>query len=424
MNVKTIEYSKIKEKIYLYEHKSGVKVFYIPKKGYTKKFATFSTHFGSIDNKFKLGNDIITIPDGVAHFLEHKLFEQIDGNVMDKFSKIGADPNAYTSFSKTAYIFSCVDNFYESFKLLLNYVQNPYITEESVEREKGIIGQEIQMYNDDPGWRVFFNLLSAMYIKNPIRIDIAGTIESIAKINKDILYKCYEAFYNPSNMIIFVIGDLDKEKIFSIVDSEVKQKESKLLDRIYEIEPEAVSKEILIENMDVSLPLFHMGIKENKFPKIGIKSAIYEVGMQILMQMIMGKSSKLYEEMYNNGLINSSFSYSYTSEETFSHSIIGGESKDPEGVRDYVINHIKKLKKDGLSRDDFSRIRKSHYGRMIKYLNSIESMAHLFISVYYRDIYMLDYYSLYDKITYDLVNEIFDEHFINGNMVLSIIKPH
>ena len=198
---------------------SGLKVFFIPKEGYTKQYAIFATDYGSIDNVFCTyrRKRPLEVPEGIAHFLEHKLFESPDNNLFDKFSKLGANVNAYTNFNQTAYLFSSTDNFYESLSLLIEFVQNPYITDENVEKEKGIIAQEINMYMDNPGWRVYFNCLKAMYNEHPVKIDIAGTIESIQKINKELLYKCYNTFYNPTNMVLFVIGDLSFDEILKVV---------------------------------------------------------------------------------------------------------------------------------------------------------------------------------------------------------------
>jgi predicted Zn-dependent peptidase len=197
--MKVLEFSRIQEKVYEYEHSSGLKAFVIPKEGYNKVYSTFATYYGSINNCFIAPGEKseTKVPDGIAHFLEHKLFEQEDGSVMDKFSKIGAQSNAYTSSTQTVYLFSCTDKFDENFKLLLKFVQNPYLTDENVEKEKGIIAQEIRMYEDNADWRVFFNLLNALYVNHPVKIDIAGTVDSISKITKDALHKCYNTFYHP-----------------------------------------------------------------------------------------------------------------------------------------------------------------------------------------------------------------------------------
>ena len=221
MNYRTFVYEKLGETLYEYVHESGLKVLFVKKPGYNKKTAMFGTNYGSIDNVFKVqGSDKeIVVPDGIAHFLEHKLFEQEDGNMLDKFSKLGASPNAFTSFNQTVYYFSCADLFEENFRMLLSYVQNPWLTDENVEKEKGIIGQEIRMYEDNPNWRVFFNLLDCLYVNHPVKLDIAGSIESISKITKELLYDCYHTFYTPSNMVVVVVGDLVPEEVFSIVEN-------------------------------------------------------------------------------------------------------------------------------------------------------------------------------------------------------------
>ena len=191
---------------------SGLDVLLIPKKGYIKKYAIFSTKYGSNDNKFIPinENDVIQVPEGIAHFLEHKLFEEPEGNIFDEFSKLGTNVNAFTNFNQTSYLFSCTDNFCESLELLIKFVQNPYFTDENVEKEKGIIAQEIKMYEDNPGWRVFFNALKGMYFEHPVKIDIAGTIESIQNIDKETLYKCYNTFYNPKNMVLVTVGEIGR----------------------------------------------------------------------------------------------------------------------------------------------------------------------------------------------------------------------
>ena len=208
MNTKEISNKKINEKLFYTETKNGLKLFFMPKKGYTKKHAIFSTDYGSIDNIFIpiKENKPCQVPEGIAHFLEHKLFEEPDSNIFEKFSKMGADVNAFTNFNQTSYLFTSTEYFYENLELLIKFVQNPYFTDENVEKEKGIIAQEIKMYEDSPNWRVFFNLLKAMYINHPVKIDIAGTVDSIQTINKELLYKSYNTFYHPSNMVLFIIG--------------------------------------------------------------------------------------------------------------------------------------------------------------------------------------------------------------------------
>jgi len=426
MDIKTIRFEKINEIMHMYEHSSGLKAFVIPKKGYSKKYATFATHYGSINNEFVVPGEkeAIRVPDGIAHFLEHKLFEQKDGSVMDKFSALGSSPNAYTSFNQTVYLFSCTDKFDENFQLLLNYVQNPYITDESVEKEKGIIGQEIQMYQDDPEWRVFFNLLQAFYRENPVRIDIAGTIESISQINKEVLYKCYNTFYHPSNMVILVVGDVDHEKVFEQVEESIKIKQEKPeIKRIFPEEPDTVFKNYVEAKLAVATPIFQAGFRDNISEVKGIEALRREVAVKILLNMIMGRSSALYNELYNEGLINSTFDYDYTIEESYAYSMFGGESPDPEKVRDRIVQAIKDIQKNGLDRNSYDRIRKAMTGRFLKQLNSVERISHTFMSVYFKGVTIFDYFDVYDKITFEYVNSTFAEHFNLDNLALSVIKP-
>lgn len=426
MNYNTIEYKKIDEKMYVYEHSSGLKAFVIPKKGYSKKYATFATHYGSINNSFVVpGEDSITkVPDGIAHFLEHKLFEQKDGSVMDKFSQLGSSPNAYTGFSQTVYLFSCTDKFSDNFNLLLNFVQNPYITDESVEKEKGIIGQEIKMYEDDPGWRAFFNLLRCFYKNNPVSIDIAGTIESISKIDRDNLYKCYNTFYHPSNMIILVVGDVEAERVFQQVEEGIKVSQSKsAIKRIFPEAETGVFKEFSEQKMAVATSMFQMGFKENKASSKGFESLKREITVKLLLEMIMGRSSKLYNELYNEGLINTTFDFEYTLEENYAFSMLGGESKEPSKVRDRIAEEIKSLQKNGLDESSYLRVKRAMNGRFLKYLNSVEKISHMFISVYFRETNLFDYFDVYDKITFDSAREVYNEHFNTDNMALSVVNP-
>jgi predicted Zn-dependent peptidase len=426
MKYETVKYEKINEVLHIYEHKSGLKAFVIPKKGYYKKYATFATHYGSINSAFGIPGEKepIRVPDGIAHFLEHKLFEQKDGSVMDKFSELGSSPNAYTSFNQTVYLFSSTDRFDDNFRLLLDYVQNPYITEESVEKEKGIIGQEIRMYDDDAGWRVFFNLLKAFYRNNPVRIDIAGTVDSIAKIDRDTLYKCYNTFYHPSNMVILVVGEVDPDKVFEQVENGIKATEDKPeIQRIYPEEPAVIHQDYIEQNLAVATPLFQMGFRDPQLDTKGIDCLKHEVGIKLLLEMIMGRSSSLYTALYNEGLINSTFEYDFTIEESYAFSMFGGESTDPLKVRDRITSEISQLKSTGLDRSRYDRIRKAMYGRFLRQLNSVERISHSFISVYFKGVNIFDYLNVYDTITFEYIDDLFRKHFNKDNLALSVVKP-
>ncbi len=425
MNFEKLQYDKAGEILYSYEHSSGLKAFVIPRKGYSKKYAAFATRYGSIDNEFIIPGEEKTtkVPDGIAHFLEHKLFEQKDGSVMDKFSALGSSPNAYTSFNQTVYLFSCTDRFDENLGLLLNYVQNPYITEESVEKEKGIIGQEIMMYQDNPGYRSFYNLLGALYEKNPVRIDIAGTIESIGRIDRETLYKCYNTFYHPSNMIVVVVGDVEPESVFERVEAAIGQKDPRPeIKRIYPDEPAGVRTDYAEQTLAVSVPMFQMGYKDG-FRGSGIDMLMYETAVKVLLEMIAGRSSELYERLYSEGLINSSFDTDFTIERGYAFSILGGESPDPMKVREGFCRKVEEIKRNGLDRSAYDRLIRSMYGRYMRQFNSVEKISHAFIPVYFRGVNMFDYLQVYDKISFKYVSEILNEHFNQDNLAMSVIKP-
>ncbi len=425
MRYETLEFKKYDELMYRYEHSSGLNCIVIPKKGYYKKHATFSTHYGSVDNKFIIPGDSepTKVPDGIAHFLEHKLFEQKDGSVMDKFAALGSRPNAFTSFNQTVYLFSCTDLFKENFELLLNFVQNPYITEESVEREKGIIGQEINMYRDDPGWRVTFNLLDAFYKKHPVKKDIAGSIESISKITRDTLYKCYETFYHPSNMVITVVGDVDREEVFEQVEKNIEAGESHgEIKRIYPEEGNDLHKAYVEQNMPVPTPLFYMGFKDGNYRLEGPEIIKYELAVKLLISMMIGRSSELYGELYDRGLINSSFDSDFSIENSYAYSMLGGESVNPRAVQESLVKEIKKLRNDGLKSETFDRLLKASKGRFLRQMNSVESISRSFINLYFKGVTLFDYLEVYDKINFDYITEVFEKHFNIDLMALSVVK--
>ncbi|AEY65702.1 pitrilysin family protein [Clostridium sp. BNL1100] len=425
MNFDTIEYKKYNELFYKYEHPSGLNCIVVPKKGYYKKYATFSTQYGSVDNEFIIPgeNEPTKVPDGIAHFLEHKLFDQKDGSVMDKFAALGSKPNAFTSFNQTVYLFSCTDLFSENFKLLLNFVQNPYITDESVEREKKIIGQEINMYRDDPGWRVNFNLLKAIYKHHPVRYDIAGTIDSISEITKETLYQCYKTFYHPSNMMITVVGDVDHIKVFEQVENCIQTTEkAPEIKRIFPKESTDINKSYIEQNMPVPTPIFYMGFKDSNYDLEGAEILRYEIAIKLLLSMLMGKSSRLYEELYDKGLINSSFEMDFSLEKSYAYSMFMGESVNPEEVQDRITKEIKVMKKQGLDQETFNRLLNASKGRFLRQLNSLENISRSFINLYFKGVTMFDYLEVYDKMKFDYITDVFDSHFDIRRMALSVVK--
>ena len=298
-----IENSKVKEKLYMEKLENGLTVIIIPKKGIQKKYIIWGTNYGSNDSTFIVPGEteVTEVPKGVAHFLEHKMFEQENGkNSLDVLTSIGVSANAYTTNNHTAYLYECTDNFYEALDEFMDYVQHPYFTDENVEKEKGIIGQEIMMYDDYPEWKVYTNALECMYHKHPVKLDIAGTIETISHIDKEILYKCYNTFYNPSNMAMVVSGDFEPEKLLEEIKKRlVDKKANGEIKRIFEEEPKEIVKEKAVQNMEVSKPLYTIGIKD--VPAEQKEKVKKHIAIEILLNIIIGGSSELYKKLYDIG---------------------------------------------------------------------------------------------------------------------------
>ena len=423
MNFECIANELIDEKLYFGTHKSGLKIYLLPKK-FTKSYASFAVHYGSIDDRFRLHGEQneICVPDGIAHFLEHKLFEKTNGgNAFDDYAKTGASANAYTNFNSTAYLFSCMNRLFENLEILLSFVEDPYFTAENVSKEQGIITQEIRMYEDNADWRVFFNLLEAMYHNLPVRKDIAGTTESIMEINKDWLYQCYHTFYNPSNMILFVAGDVaDRAKIVALVDQYVATSDAKQPERIYPEEPKQVFENYHEQKLSVAAPIFMMGFKDADVGFDGRKLLKKEISTQMILEMILGKSSFLYRSLYDQGLVNESFSYEYSAEPSYAFTSFGGESPSPEKVKDIIMEELKKMQLQEL---DFFRARNILKGRFLHQFNNIENIGSLFVSSLFKGINPLDFISVCDEINFADITDRFEKHFKEEYMALSVIRP-
>ncbi len=422
-----IEYPVLGETLFCGEYPNGFKGYVIQKPGFSKTYATIATRYGSINNCFSTNKDTnpVNVPDGIAHFLEHKLFEQEDGNVLQKYAALGASPNAYTSFNKTAYLFSCTDQFGACLDLLLDYVMNPYFTDENVEKEKGIIGQEIDMYADNPEWKGYFGFLKNLYKNNPVRLEIAGTKESIAEIDKGLLYLCHGTFYHPSNMIMVVVGNVDPDEVFSKIKSTIGSVKTKPLkiNRIFETEPEEPNLKTSSEKFDVATPRFFAGFKDLPLTVAGHERALRDIGMTVLFDFMLGKSSPLYEKLYASGLINGTFSIEYTIEENYSFSCMAGESKDPDEAVRMIVEGIEEIKNSGIDQLTIERLLKAHKGKNLRSLDSVERIAHSFLDLIFKECILFDYFDLYDRITVDYLETLLREHFNHQYFTVSKILP-
>ena len=422
--MQVIENLKIKEKLYIEKLENGMTVMIIPKKETQKKYVIWGTHYGSNDSKFVIpeNNEEIEVPKGVAHFLEHKMFEQENGkNSLDVLTALGVEANAYTTNDHTAYLFECTDKFYEALDELMDYVQHPYFTDENVEKEKGIIGQEIMMYDDYPDWKVYLNTLEAMYNEHPVKLDITGTIETISHINKEVLYKCYNTFYNPSNMVLVVCGDFEPEEILKEIKKRLLDKKSEgEIKRIYPTESEEIVKPTINQNMEVSMPLFTIGIKDK--PTNEKEKVKKHIAIEVLSNLIFGRSSELYKELYNEGIIFAQPSLDYEFTDDYAHILISGQATNPEELFARFKSKIQNIKQNGINVSDFERIKKMIYGGYVKEYNDVAEIARMFLADSFKGINSFDYIEEIGSVNVEYGKQVFDNVFNEDKMVLSTVK--
>lgn len=421
-NIKEIKNELLQDSYYEIDHASGLKIFVYPKENYSTSYAVFGTKYGSIDTCFKAEGEkeFTEVPEGIAHFLEHKLFESEELDAFERYAKTGASANAYTSFDKTCYLFSCSKNFDKSLEILLDFVTQPYFTPETVKKEQGIIGQEIKMCNDDPGWESLFALLRAMYHRHPVKIDIAGTVDSISRITADLLYGCYETFYNPANMALAVAGNVSVEGVLEVADRILKPKKCRKIERKFEAEPASVVEDTVIRRLPVAMPIFTIGFKEDiKTPERTLKEVTES---NILLDIIAGKTSPLYESLIDEGLINTAFDTEYFEGYGYSAHIFSGESENYEKVRERINNEIEKLKKTGVDEKDFERIKKKHYGSFIMNFNDVDSIANSLVGAYFNGEGLFDQLEVLESITAEDINSRLRNVFAVENSSMSVIK--
>lgn len=413
----------INESYIHFTHKSGLEVYIVPKKMATS-YALFGTKFGSIDNHFIVDGEEIVLPDGIAHFLEHKMFEQEDGtDAFLRYAKTGANANAYTTFERTCYLFSATENFYESLEILLDFVSHPYFTEATVQKEMGIIGQEIRMYDDNPGWQLYFGMLTGLYHANTVRIDTAGTTETISHITPELLHTAYRAFYDPHNMILSLSGDIDPERVNTICDKYLQESEKPSVTRLYPDEPKSIFRERVSKQLEVSMPMFAVGIKDNIKTENGEELMKKQACYDILLDMLFGKSSPFYSRVYESGRIDSSFSFDYECSKTFGHAMLSGASYEPEEVYALIREEFENAKKNGLDKEAFERIHRASYAQTLRAFNSTEDIAGEMLIYRFEGFDMLDYPQLVASVTFEDVCALLDTAFQPDEFVLSTILP-
>lgn len=420
--MKEIKSEILGEKYFEIDHKSGLKIFIMPKENYSSSYAVFGTKYGSIDTKFKRSDsdEWITVPEGIAHFLEHKLFESEDLDAFARYAKTGASANAYTSFDKTCYLFQCSGNFEASLEILLDFVTHPYFTKETVEKEQGIIGQEITMYYDVAGWMSTFNLLRCLYKNHPVRIDIAGTVESIAQITDKLLYDCYNTFYNLNNMSLAVVGDVTPEQVLGVCDKMLEKAEPLSIERSFEDEPREIACSYAEYNLAMSMPVFSFGYKEECKELTQDLRKMIEVN--ILLEILAGDTSELYNKMFDNGLINTSFSKEYFTGFGYEAILFDGESVNPQAVADEIKKAVASLKANGIDDEQFENARRSLYGREIMEYNDIDSIANAVISAHFNGYSVFDAMEIYKSVTKEDIEKRLENMMMEEYSALSVVK--
>ncbi|HIA27973.1 MAG TPA: insulinase family protein [Planctomycetes bacterium] len=424
---KVISNATLREEVVSRIHESGLPVFFCNKPGYQKRYACFATHFGSIDSSFRRrGSDVIEVPDGTAHFLEHKLFEGPEANAFEEFSRNGASPNAYTSSGATNYLFSCNENFFDNLKHLVRFVQKPWFTEENVEKEKGIIGQEIRMYEDDPGWRMYINLLEALYHEHPVKKDILGTVESISGITPALLDSCYQTFYHPENMVLFGIGDEQPERFFEAADEALLERPQEplgKLERFFPEEPQEVAEKQTSAQMAVSMPRFLIGFKDVHPGLLGRELLESELVTDILLEIIFGQSGEFFSRLYEQDLIDDNFSGSYSCMQDIGHSIIGGESRAPGEVEEAVLEELRRVRSSGIDGTDFERQKRAVFGGFMRQFNSLEFIANNYCGYRFLGVDIFEIIDVLQGITLEDLTRRLETHLDPERSTISVVVP-
>ena len=371
--MKVFENNLINEKVYKQTLENGLDIYLLPRKNISKKVIMWGTKFGAVDNDFSVNGERVTVPDGIAHYLEHKMFEQRSGiNALDTLTSFGVEANAFTGSTETVYLYECTNNFYEALEEFMDYVQNPYFTDENVEKERGIIEQEIMMYDDYPDSKIHYNLMKCLYHNNAIKIPVAGTVKTIADIDKDKLYKIYNTFYVPENMRMVISGDFEPDEIFEIINKYIiMKKNNNNVVRNYPSEPDSIVQEKIVEQMEVSIPSFLVGYKLEKSNEDLKKS----VAIDILNEILFGKSSKFFADLYEQNLLYEPVEMSMDYDRNYAMALIEGESKNPEKTIEQIKNNIEYYKNNGIKDDIFQRIKKDIYGKYLKEYNDLGTIT-------------------------------------------------
>ena len=416
-------YERLGESVYRETLPNGLQIYVVPKPGYAKKYAFFATRYGGMDTRFCLNGQWLDTPAGIAHYLEHKMFDTEDGNALQELAMNGAEPNAFTSNAITCYYFDSTEKFYENLEILLSFVSVPYFTDESVEKEQGIIGQEIGMIEDNPEWQVYKQLMQSLYHTSPARTPVAGSVESIREITAQTLYDCHRAFYTPANMCLVVVGDMEPQQVLDIARRVLPKGSGELIERDYGAEePTEAARAYAEERMEVSMPSFLVGFKcppqhggeeQHRFAAIG----------ELACDVLMGESSPLYARLYSQGLINGSFGAAFDILPGAAYAYAGGDSKDPKAVAEAILAEAQRLAREGVDEDYYKRIVNANFGAALRELNSFESIAVSMAEGRFQGYDPYRFPEIYDSITAADVLAFLRENVTRSHMALSVITP-
>ncbi len=418
-----VNFSRVGERMYHQVLENGLNVFVFPKPEFQKGYAFFATNYGGMDMRFFLDGEWHDTPAGVAHYLEHKMFDTKEGNALQELAANGASPNAFTSSAITGYYFESTEKFEENLRILLSFVSVPWFTQESVDKEQGIIGQEIGMIEDNPDWRVFMNLMAALYKSHPIRVSVAGSVESISHITADTLYACHKAFYDPANMTLCVAGNVDPGHICDVAREILPKEAGPIALKDYgEKEPDLAARSVIETAMEVSTPIFQLGYKGD-VPEKGEGGLKQQLVAELAMEALVGNSSPLYAKLYREGIINQNFSYGYESYPGCSFLYAGGESKDPYAVRKAVADEAARIGREGIDGQLWERLKKGLYGAKVRGLNSFENLCVGQAQAFFAGFDYLRFADLFASVTKKDAEKLIEAWVTEERTALSLVTP-
>ena len=417
------EYSRIGESVYHEVLENGLHIYVFPKPEHAKSYAFFATNYGGMDKQFELDGVKHDTPAGVAHFLEHKMFDTEDGNALQDLASNGASPNAFTSNAITGYYFESTEKFEENLRILLSFVSVPWFTKESVDKEQGIIGQEIRMIEDNPDWCVFINMMQGLYQNHPVRTSVAGTVESISHITDQTLYACHKAFYDPSNMVLCVAGNVEAERVADIARQVLPASSGVKVQRDYGMdEPEHVASKRVEVEMEVAAPIFQIACK-GQGPSVGAESMRVQLLGELAVQVLAGRSSRLYSELYEQGLINNGFECGCEQYPGCVFLYAGGESRDPDRVLEMFKREALRLVQEGIEESLWARLKKAAYGERVRSLNSFENLCVGQAQAHFAQAQTLAFPELFDTVTAQDARELLEQWVSEDRITLSVVWP-